>query len=109
MTKQEALNYIREHLTNLWANPNIYEDGTHNIISALEDTVVPMLEDAIKQEEILSNILDEDPHAFDRVNVLSPDQLKDALRLSDDYRFDPRYTIDEKGNTRLIEVSIVGK
>lgn len=107
MTKQEALDYVREHLTALWANPNIYEDGSHHIISALENIVVPMLVDAIKCEETLNDILDKDPHAFDRVNVLSPDELKRALNLPDNYRFDPSYAIDEKGNTRIIELSLM--
>ena len=44
MTKQDALNYIREHLTALHTNPNIHEDGTCNLISALEDIVIPKLE-----------------------------------------------------------------
>ena len=109
MTKQEALDHIREHLTTLDANPNAYEDGTCNIIAALDDYVIPMLEESIKQDRILADILDAEPHAFDRVNVVSPDELKHALGLSDDYRFDPRYTIDEKGNVRLIEVSIIGR
>ena len=47
MTEQEALDYVREHLTKLNANPDIYEDGTCNIIQALEEVVVPMLENSI--------------------------------------------------------------
>lgn len=58
MTKQEALDYIREHLTTFHANPNIYEDGTHNVIHALEDIVVPMLEKEIEIHNAFEAIFD---------------------------------------------------
>lgn len=70
MTKQYALDYIREHLTMLHANTNIYEDGTCNLIWALENLVIPMLERDIEQDRLIEGIFDKDPHAFDRVNVL---------------------------------------
>lgn len=43
MTKERALDIIRDHLTNLHSNPNVYEDGTCNIIYAIEEVVIPML------------------------------------------------------------------
>lgn len=47
MTRQDALDYIREHLTKLYANPNMYEDGTCNVIQALEEHAIPRLEKPI--------------------------------------------------------------
>ena len=52
MTNQDALNYIREHLTNLYANDEVYLNGLRNVIDALEDVVVPMLEKRIDEEVI---------------------------------------------------------
>lgn len=75
MTYRDALDYIREHLTTLNANPNIYEDGTCNVIHALEEKVVPILEEYVMLEEIL----DKNPHAFDRVNVISAEEIKCIL------------------------------
>lgn len=48
MTEQQALDYVREHLTKLHDNPNIYADGTCNVISALEDVIIPKLEISIR-------------------------------------------------------------
>ena len=50
MTKECALNLMREHLTNLHSNPNIYEDGTRTVIYAMEAVIIPMLEKAVEQD-----------------------------------------------------------
>lgn len=50
---QNALDRIREHLTILHANPNIYEDGTCNVIQALEEFAIPALETQIPKKLIV--------------------------------------------------------
>ncbi len=50
MTKERALDIIREHLTNLHSNVGIYERGTCTVVYALEKVVVPMLENSIERE-----------------------------------------------------------
>lgn len=50
MTKECALDIIREHLTNLHSNADIYERGTCTVVYALEKIVVPMLENSIERE-----------------------------------------------------------
>lgn len=49
MTPQKALDILREHLTTLNANPRMYEDGTHDVIQALEEYVMPHLEDEVQR------------------------------------------------------------
>ena len=44
---QDAIDNIRKHLTNLHANPNIYEDDIANVILALEEFAIPALEKQI--------------------------------------------------------------
>lgn len=81
MTKQDALDYIREYLTTLHVNPNIYEDGTCNIISALEEHVIPMLEKEIQYQHLCESIFENDPHAFDRVNVVSSEHIREIFGI----------------------------
>lgn len=81
MTNQEALDYIRKHLTSLHANPDIYEDGTYDVVTALEDVIIPMLETQIYMDNILTDILKKDPHAFDRVQIMPTDDLKQITQL----------------------------
>jgi hypothetical protein len=50
MEHQRAIELIREHLTILHSNPNIYEDGTNNVIYALEDFAIPALEKEIPKK-----------------------------------------------------------
>ncbi len=50
MTKERALDIIREHLTNLHSNADIYECGTCTVVYALEKVIVPMLEKEIERE-----------------------------------------------------------
>ena len=50
MTKHEALEYLRDHLMNLCLKPVIYGDGTCDVIYALEEFVIPMLEKDIEQD-----------------------------------------------------------
>ena len=50
MTKHEALEYLRDHLMNLCLKPDIYGDGTCDVIYALEEFVIPMLEKDIEQD-----------------------------------------------------------
>lgn len=45
MTPQEALDVLREHLTTLYANPRMYEDGTDKLVQALEAYAIPLLEE----------------------------------------------------------------
>lgn len=58
MTNQKALDYVREHLTTLHANPNIYEDGTCNVIRALEEVVVPLLEFEIRCGRAIDSMIE---------------------------------------------------
>ena len=109
MTKQDALDHIREHLTKLHANQNIYEDGMCDLILALEGFVVPMLEKDIEQDHLMKDIFDNNPHAFDRVNVITSRELKCALGQTDAYCFDPAYIIDKDGNMQIKEISLVRK
>ena len=51
MDKERALDYLRVFVTKLYANPDLYEDGTCDVLWALEDVVIPMLEKEIKQHE----------------------------------------------------------
>lgn len=48
MVKERALEYLREHVTKLYAKQDIYEDGTCDVLWALEEVVIPMLEKEIK-------------------------------------------------------------
>lgn len=80
MTKQDALDYIREHLTTLHSSPDIYEDGTCNIIQALEEQVIPILEREIEIERLIEKIFEEDPHAFDRVNIVSSAEFRNMVK-----------------------------
>lgn len=41
---QDAIDYIREHITTLHADPDIYENGICNVIWALEDVAIPLIE-----------------------------------------------------------------
>lgn len=50
---QNAIDRIREHLTTLHANPDIYEDGTCNVIYALEAFAIPALEKQIYKEPVI--------------------------------------------------------
>lgn len=68
MSKQEVLDLVREHLTKLYENPDIYQDGTHNLITALEKVVIPLLEREAKIESWVKEAFDKDPHIFDRVH-----------------------------------------
>lgn len=43
ITVQDAIDRIQEHITELYANPNFVEDGTCNIVNALEDFAIPAL------------------------------------------------------------------
>lgn len=53
MDTQKAIDVIREYLTTLHNNPNIYEDGTCNIIHALEYYAIPLMErDIDKKPEV---------------------------------------------------------
>lgn len=70
MTKQETLDLVTEHLTKLYENPNIYQDGTHNLITALEKVVIPLLEREAKFERMIKEAYDKDPHIFDRVHPI---------------------------------------
>ena len=81
MTKHEALDCLREHLTNLYSKPDIYEDGTCDLIGALEEFAIPMLEKDIEQDRLVKIILDKYPYAFDRVNIMSASELKHTLGL----------------------------
>ena len=81
MTKHEALNCLRVHLTNLYSKPDIYGDGTCDLISALEEFAIPMLEKDIEQDHLVEIILDKYPYAFDRANIMSASDLKHALAL----------------------------
>lgn len=54
MEHQDAINYIREFLTTLHSNPDIYEDGTCNIIQALEEFAIPSLEKDIYKKPYLA-------------------------------------------------------
>ena len=47
MEHRMAIDRIREHLTTLHASPDIYEDGTCNLIYALEEFAIPALEKEI--------------------------------------------------------------
>ena len=66
----------------------------------------PDLEKDIKQYRMREEIMERDPHAFDRVNLVSPSELRNILHRSD-YVFDPAYTIDKNGNMRIHEISIM--
>ena len=81
MTKQEALDCLRVHLTKLYSKSDIYEDGTCDLISALEEFAIPMLEKDIEQDCLVEAILDKYPYAFDRVNIMSASELKHTLGL----------------------------
>lgn len=73
MTKQEALDRIREHLTflgSLHNNPEDYEDGTYELMLALEDVVIPMLKKEIEMELMMAQIFGKDPNEFSRVNQI---------------------------------------
>ncbi len=52
MEYQDAIDHIRELLTTLHANPNIYEDGTYNIIYVLEEFALSSLEKEISKEPV---------------------------------------------------------
>lgn len=51
MDKEQALDYLRVFVMKLYTNPDLYEDGDCNVLWALEDVVIPMLEKEIKQHE----------------------------------------------------------
>ena len=53
MTHQDAIDYIRWYLTKLHSNPDIYEDDTCNVITALEDFAIPALEMHIPKEVVM--------------------------------------------------------
>lgn len=78
MTEQEALDVMREHLTNLYAKSDIYEDGTHNIICALEEHVIPSLERKIKIDALVQKVFNLPDEVWARVNAVSPDELRAA-------------------------------
>lgn len=61
MTNQEALDYVREHLTDLYQDLDDFDDKKHNIIQALEEYVVPLLERQVRFEERFREIFSELP------------------------------------------------
>lgn len=66
MTKQEVLDLVLEHLTKLYENPDIYQDGTYNLITALEKVVIPLLKREATIERWAREAFDKDPHIFDK-------------------------------------------
>ena len=73
MTKQEALDRIREHLIflgSLHNNPEEYEDGTYELMLALEDVVIPMLKKDIEMDCMMAQIFGKDPNEISRVNQI---------------------------------------
>ena len=79
LTKQEALDVIREYLTSLKSIPGINEYGDPKIIWALEEYAIPILETEIEMDELVEDILEKDPDAFDRINVVPLEYLPSAI------------------------------
>ncbi len=57
MEYSDAINLIKEYLTELWADPDIYENGKCNLIHALEDFAVPAMEKEIARDVVVENAI----------------------------------------------------
>lgn len=84
MTNQEALDYVREHLTDLYRELGDFDVKQHNIIKALEEHVVPLLERQVRLEEQFREIFEMYPHAFDRVNVATAEEIKSMMNKKEE-------------------------
>ena len=58
MCYQMSIDYLREHLTTLHTDPNIYENGICNIITALEDFAIPAMEKEIPKKPLIKREFD---------------------------------------------------
>ena len=76
MTNKEALDNVREHLTKLHANPDIYEDGTCTIICTLEEHIIPLLNYHIAMDNVIKEALNLPEEVWSRVNAVSPNDLR---------------------------------
>ena len=84
MTNQEALGYVREHLTDLYQDLDDFDDKKHNVILALEEHVVPLLERQVRIEERFREIFEMHPHAFDCVNVATAEEIKSMMNKKEE-------------------------